>query len=130
VGLATVFYCLRFEASLFVASYDAQGYGVGIAPRLHAGFILDASGIALHSHGTEKAENTLLLLRGADSTENTSHLIAIQLVHWRADCCLAKSYNIRSLRQSFQCWALKRVYGAVAWQCVDQIRFNTMEPCS
>jgi hypothetical protein len=32
------FYCLRFETSLFVASYDTQGYGGGIRPRLHAGY--------------------------------------------------------------------------------------------
>jgi hypothetical protein len=35
--LATVFYCLRFETSLFVASYDSQGHGGGIRPRLHTG---------------------------------------------------------------------------------------------
>jgi hypothetical protein len=29
-GLATIFYCLRFETSLFVASYDLQDYGGGI----------------------------------------------------------------------------------------------------
>jgi hypothetical protein len=34
-SLATIFYCLRFETSLFVASYDSQGYGGGIRPRLH-----------------------------------------------------------------------------------------------
>jgi hypothetical protein len=34
LGLATVFYCLRFETSLFVASYDTQGHGGGIQPRL------------------------------------------------------------------------------------------------
>jgi hypothetical protein len=28
---------LRFETSLFVASYDSQGYGGGIRPRLHKG---------------------------------------------------------------------------------------------
>jgi hypothetical protein len=32
LGLATVFYCLRFETSLFVASYDSQGHGGGIRP--------------------------------------------------------------------------------------------------
>jgi hypothetical protein len=37
LGLATVFYCLRFETSLFVASYDSQGHGGGIRPRLHTG---------------------------------------------------------------------------------------------
>jgi hypothetical protein len=35
LGLATVFYCLRFETFLFVASYDSQGHGGGIRPRLH-----------------------------------------------------------------------------------------------
>jgi hypothetical protein len=35
LGLATVFYCLRFETSLFVASYDSQGHGGGIRSRLH-----------------------------------------------------------------------------------------------
>jgi hypothetical protein len=35
LGLATVFYCLRLETSLFVASYDSQGHGGGIRPRLH-----------------------------------------------------------------------------------------------
>jgi hypothetical protein len=37
VGLATIFYCLRFENSLFVASYDWQGWGEGIRPRIHTG---------------------------------------------------------------------------------------------
>jgi hypothetical protein len=37
VGLATIFYCLRFETSLFVASYDSQGYGGGTRPHLHTG---------------------------------------------------------------------------------------------
>jgi hypothetical protein len=32
--LANLFYCLRFETSLFVASYDPQGYGGGIRPTL------------------------------------------------------------------------------------------------
>jgi hypothetical protein len=35
VGLATIIYCLRFENSLFVASYDSQGYGGGIRPHLY-----------------------------------------------------------------------------------------------
>jgi hypothetical protein len=37
LGLATVFYCLRFETSLFVASYDSQGHGGGILSHLHTG---------------------------------------------------------------------------------------------
>jgi hypothetical protein len=38
VELATVFHCLRFETSLFVASYDSQGYGGSIRSRLHTGY--------------------------------------------------------------------------------------------
>jgi hypothetical protein len=37
MGLATIFYCLRFETSLFVASYDSLGYGGGVRPSLHTG---------------------------------------------------------------------------------------------
>jgi hypothetical protein len=40
VGLVTVFYCLRFETSLFVASYDSLGFGGGIRPRLHTGLLV------------------------------------------------------------------------------------------
>jgi hypothetical protein len=39
LGLATIFYCLRFETSLFVTSYDSQGHGGGIRSRLHTGRI-------------------------------------------------------------------------------------------
>jgi hypothetical protein len=35
LGFETIFYCLRFETSLFVASYGSQGHGGGIRPRLH-----------------------------------------------------------------------------------------------
>jgi hypothetical protein len=35
LGLATIFYCLRFETSIFVASYDSQGHGGGVTHRLH-----------------------------------------------------------------------------------------------
>jgi hypothetical protein len=37
IGLVAIFYCPRFETSLFVASYDSQGHGEGIRPRLHTG---------------------------------------------------------------------------------------------
>jgi hypothetical protein len=59
LGLATVFYCLRFETSHFVASYDSQGHGRGIRPRLHTGksggnmFIL-----SLHILGADPKEYT------------------------------------------------------------------------
>jgi hypothetical protein len=39
VGIATIFHCLRLETFLFVISYDSHGYGVGIRPSLHTGFL-------------------------------------------------------------------------------------------
>jgi hypothetical protein len=38
IGFVAIFYCLRFETSLFVASYDSQGHDGGIGPRLHTGY--------------------------------------------------------------------------------------------
>jgi hypothetical protein len=35
--LVTIFYCLRFGTSLFVAFYDLQDYGGGVRPSLHKG---------------------------------------------------------------------------------------------
>jgi hypothetical protein len=46
VGLITIFYSLRFETSLFVASYDSQGYGGGIRNPLHTGHSQSQSHIA------------------------------------------------------------------------------------
>jgi hypothetical protein len=54
-------------------------------------------GISLYSCGTGHTANTVLPLRGADHTENTSHVITSQPNHLRADCCLATSCNIRTL---------------------------------
>jgi hypothetical protein len=37
LGTVTIYYCLIFETSFFAASYDSQGHGGGIRPRLHTG---------------------------------------------------------------------------------------------
>jgi hypothetical protein len=37
LGLAIIFYCLRFQTSHFVASYDSQGRSGGIRHHLHTG---------------------------------------------------------------------------------------------
>jgi hypothetical protein len=59
MGLVTIIYCLRFETSLFVASYDSQGYGVGIRPRLHTGCLTAASIFSLYNVGTDRVGNTV-----------------------------------------------------------------------
>jgi hypothetical protein len=55
----TIFYCLRFETSLFVASYVSQGHGGGIRPRLHMGFFFCPAEQLLQPLGTDPTENTV-----------------------------------------------------------------------
>jgi hypothetical protein len=61
LGLATVFYCLRFETSLFVASYDTHGPGGGIPPRLHTGRLLCAAEhfFIISLHGSHRKHRLL-----------------------------------------------------------------------
>jgi hypothetical protein len=42
-----IFYCLRFETSLFITSYDSQGHGGGIRPRLHTGSLTSLLSLSL-----------------------------------------------------------------------------------
>jgi hypothetical protein len=53
----TIFYSLRFETSLFVASYDSQSQGGGIRTRLHTVIV----GFSLYSLGSDhNIENTFI----------------------------------------------------------------------
>jgi hypothetical protein len=61
LGLELVLYCLRFETSLFVASYDSQGHSGGIRPRL-------------------PSYRLLLYRLSTDHTENTCHVS--DCTHW------------------------------------------------
>jgi hypothetical protein len=56
LGLATIFYCLRFETSLFIASYYSQGHGGGIRPRLHTNSQRTIDYVC--NLGTDRIENT------------------------------------------------------------------------
>jgi hypothetical protein len=62
--LATIFYCLRFETSLFIASYDSQGDGGGTRPRLHTGFYIPSAGLgsSLYSFGADPIENIVSII--------------------------------------------------------------------
>jgi hypothetical protein len=60
--LATIFYCLRFETSLFVASYDSQGHGGGIRPRLHTGLNNWCSQLVPFITSARTAQKTLILI--------------------------------------------------------------------
>jgi hypothetical protein len=89
-GIATIFYCLRFETSLFVASYDSQGYGGGIRPRFDTGFASYCSSCPHNPSARTTAENTV-----SNSTST--------VVRWfvAIETCLfviVTEYRIHSLR--------------------------------
>jgi hypothetical protein len=46
-GLATIFYSLRFETSLFISSSDSQDYSGGILPLFHTGYSTTSFGTRL-----------------------------------------------------------------------------------
>jgi hypothetical protein len=80
LGLATIFYCLRFKTSHFVASYHSQGHGGVIRPPLNfteAPFVFNIT--YLHGpHGEHSfyCWNVFIELlhsngRGADPIENS-----------------------------------------------------------
>jgi hypothetical protein len=77
LGLATIFYSLRFEISLLVASIDYQGHGEGILPRHHMGSQVTPSWLSLNSICTEPLENT---------TSNSSSIVvtcvSVTVVVW------------------------------------------------
>jgi hypothetical protein len=52
LGLATIFYCLRCDASLFIASYGSQDHGGGIWPCLHMGLTYFTQRFWVYNLGT------------------------------------------------------------------------------
>jgi hypothetical protein len=72
LGLATVFYCIICETSLFVASYHSQGHGGGMRLRLHTGRNWNITGVALYVLRADLTETPIPLLVVTDRTENMS----------------------------------------------------------
>jgi hypothetical protein len=79
LGLATIFYCLRFETSLFVASYDSQDHGGEIRPRLHTGGGSYDLQLSLYSRSTDRIGNTIPLLM-THTAQKTRHVISRQSI--------------------------------------------------
>jgi hypothetical protein len=72
--------------------------------------------ILLYPPCTDHAQKTQFHCCVAQTMQETSHVITISPVHWRADCYLATCYK----HSSYCCMRVSRdVYRAAAWQCVD-----------
>jgi hypothetical protein len=113
VGLVTIFYCLRLETSLFVASYDPQGYGGGIRPRLHTGFWFDS--VLYHLYSLEV---------GGGSIENTSSVVK--------NACLLDRYLVMDIcephrKQLFCCQECVFI-GPLPKQWIYKSQYDTLSP--
>jgi hypothetical protein len=77
-------------------------------------------------HGFNLSYNGSSLYRlRTDHVENTTHMIATQPAHWRADCCLAKNCNIRPLKQ----FTLLRVATFLLSSCPEMGYINPLFYC-
>jgi hypothetical protein len=102
LGLVTVFYCLRLETSLFVASYDSQGHGGGIRPRLHTGYELSfiTRGEPKRDHHLENFRLLLCFIRCYETYVNlvvTLWFLQACSLLWStlvASRCLAMDYSV------------------------------------
>jgi hypothetical protein len=94
LGLVTIFYCLRFETSLLVESYDSHGHGGGIRTRLQTSvncFYQSRSHIATDSQSVSlgvEPQNiycsltvTVLFLWGALSDERAFAIVTQTTMH-------------------------------------------------
>jgi hypothetical protein len=107
---------LKYIYSIYRASVQAQ----------HSRFCAISSWVSLSAGGScyiaeaWTTQRTQLNCRVAQTTQKTSHVIAISPVHWRAECCLATSYK----HSSYCCVRVSRgAYRAVAWQCVGMSQY-------
>jgi hypothetical protein len=89
----TIFYCLTFETSLFVTSYDSQDHGGGIRPRFHTGYCTVAPIVDITPrHGPRRKQSLYCWSvftsplhsngRGADHIENTASLLLMRIYRW------------------------------------------------
>jgi hypothetical protein len=102
--LVAIFYCLRFETSLFVASNDFQGHGGGIRPRLHTGAHL-CSKSQSQSYITTDGQSASLSWNKAYAQiiVTVRHLRCLHVGHslWREDGSVVYSCCWPSPAQSF-----------------------------
>jgi hypothetical protein len=71
-GPVTIFYCLKFE-TCFSSPPTTLRVTVEVFNPASTRVV---GGLVLYSRGTDSAVNTVVLLRSADYTENSSHVIA------------------------------------------------------
>jgi hypothetical protein len=87
--LTTIFYCLSFGTSIFVASYGSQGHGGGIRPLLYTGLTQLKYDSSLCSPRTERTENISTKL----STEVFLNNGCCTVVCWHS-CYLAVGLHV------------------------------------
>jgi hypothetical protein len=106
--LATIFYSLRFETSLFVASYDSQGHGGGIWPRLPTG-VPEPNQLSLihvqsrNGHASQKTYHVSIIHRYVTSprAQKTQPPLTLRAGPCLQSCCLATRWSNFSVAYGF-----------------------------
>jgi hypothetical protein len=88
LGLVTVFYCLRIETSLFVASYDSQGHGGGIRTYLHTGSSQTELRWILYPLGMDHAQKTELCTVALSRPHRKHNSVLLRVVTCLPSRCL------------------------------------------
>jgi hypothetical protein len=102
VGLATIFYCLRFENFLFVASYDSQGYGGGIRPCLHT----RSAGLTNQSQSHTAADGRSISKSWCRASSGAHDQMSITVWHLWSEICECPLWREDRFVFCISCWPL------------------------
>jgi hypothetical protein len=103
LGLATIFYCHRFETSLIVAPYDSQGHGGGT--QLASTRVTLPSWTLLHNHFARTSQETASIVKEAYLLIRCLAIDAKLRAFASAgiclpSCCLAMNVHVTILNRS------------------------------
>jgi hypothetical protein len=88
MGLATIFYCLRFETSLFIVSYDSQSCDGSIEPASTRDELTVIVGFSLYSLGSDHGTENIRSLAMNIAVPRGEHLLRHWFYRKLSDCCM------------------------------------------
>jgi hypothetical protein len=114
------------------SSNSSSGHAAALLELQNLSEVNSRSCILSYYVGMDHTQKTQFSCCISQTTQKTSHVITISLVHWCIDCRLATSYKHSSYCFVHVSWG---VYWAITWQCIDMSQYyvwhsitNTLYP--